>query len=60
MFKQESPNKNNMLKNAEASIVKETMEQALLLLIRIMQWHPCLRAQKEEDTCKNYFVFMHI
>jgi hypothetical protein len=51
MFKQESPNNNNMLKNAEASIVKETMERALLLLIKIMQWHPCLRAQKEEDTC---------
>jgi hypothetical protein len=48
MFKQESPNNNNMLKNAEAS---ETMERALLLLIKIMQWHPCLRAQKEEDTC---------
>lgn len=51
MFKQESPNNNNMLKNAEASIVKETMEQAWLLLIKIMRRHPCLRAQKEEDTC---------
>lgn len=51
MFKQESPYNNNMIKNAEASTVKETMEQALFLLIKIMPWHPCLRAQKDEDTC---------